>query len=83
MIHIPHPLGIIGLVFNTAGALGLLKFVPNPDAGSPLSGEQLASLRSVNTELRRPYTKAVRSYRLCVFALVIGFGFQLIDLLTT
>ncbi|MEA3196290.1 MAG: hypothetical protein QOF32_342 [Gammaproteobacteria bacterium] len=83
MIHIPHPLGITGLVFNTAGALGLLKFAPNPYAGSPLSEEQLQSLRSASAELRRPHTRRVWSYRACMIALVIGFGLQLVDLLTT
>lgn len=78
-----HIFGIIGLIFNTAGAFGLLKFVPNPDAGAALPHETLQTLRLSMPEQRRAYTTAVWSYRLCVIALAIGFVLQLVDLLTS
>jgi hypothetical protein len=31
----PHPCGNAGLILNTVGAFGLLRFVPNPDADAP------------------------------------------------
>lgn len=51
-----HPLGIAGLVANTVGAVRLLRFTGNPGASSPLSHEQLRSLRSTMVESRRRYT---------------------------
>lgn len=65
------------------GAFGLLIFTANPDAGSPLSAEQLQSLRSASRELRWPYARRVWAYRLAVAALALGFLLQLIDLLSS
>jgi hypothetical protein len=79
----PHPFGITGLIFNTVGALGLLKFVPNPDAGAALPHESLQSLRLSMPDQRRAYTRQIWSYRICVIALIVGFCLQLVDLITT
>jgi hypothetical protein len=77
----PHTFGIGGLILNTIGALGLLKYAANPDSGSPLSPEQLESLRSADKELRRPYERQILAYRLCLASLALGFVLQIIDLI--
>lgn len=78
---IRHPFGFAGLILNTAGALGLLKYTADPDAGAVLSHDQLQSLRSVNRALRWPYTRKVWAYQACLIALALGFVLQLADLL--
>lgn len=76
-----HIFGIVGLGLNTAGALGLLRFVPNPDAGSPFPHETMQSLRAAMPEQRSAYARKVLAYRLSVAGLIAGFVLQLIDLL--
>jgi len=80
---IAHPFGVFGLALNTISAIGLLKFTADPDAGGPLSHEQLQSLRTTMPELRRPYRRKLLGYRGSIVALGVGFLLQLIDLLTT
>lgn len=80
-MHFAHPFGIAGLILNTASAIGLLKFSANPDANSPLTHEQLQSLRSASPELRRPYLRQLLAYRLSLGALALGFFLQFLDLL--
>jgi hypothetical protein len=76
-----HPFGIAGLIVNTLSAIGLLTFTRFPDAGSPLTHEQLQSVRS--PEQRRRYAWKVRGYRGSLIALAIGFALQLVDLIVT
>ncbi len=74
-----HPFGIAGLIVNTLSAVGLLIFTSKPDAGSPLTHEQLQSVRS--PAQRRQYFWKVWGYRGSFAALALGFVLQLLDLL--
>jgi hypothetical protein len=74
-----HPIGIAGLIINTLSAIGLLTFTRYPDAGSPLTHEQLQSVRT--PAQRRQYVLRVWGYRGSLIALAVGFGLQLVDLL--
>jgi hypothetical protein len=82
-----HLAGVIGLTLNTAGAIGLLKFpTPEPDAGGVFPHETMESLRSgmaINgmPGPRRAYAAKVFAYCASIWALVLGFFLQLIDLL--
>lgn len=75
-----HPWGIAGLVANTLGAFGLLRFTSNPDANATLTHEHLQSLRLVMPESRRSYRFEINGYRISIGALALGFILQLIDL---
>ena len=79
-----HWAAVAGLVLNTAGAVGLLKYTREPDAGSVLPHETLQSLRAGPgmEGPRRQYQRQVRAYQLSFGALIAGFILQLIDLLT-
>lgn len=80
---IAHPFGVAGLTLNTLGALGLLKFTANPDAGSELDGDgTLRALRKTMPKLRWWYARLIWAYRLSLAALALGFILQLVDLLS-
>lgn len=80
---IVHWAGVTGLALNTAGAIGLLRYSSEPDAGSVLSHETLQALRSGPgmEGPRREYQRKVRAYQLSFGALIASFVLQLIDLL--
>jgi predicted cobalt transporter CbtA len=74
---IPHIWGIAGIV-NTASAVGLLIFRPNPFAGATLTPEQFAS---VLPAAYSKYQREIVYYRVSLVLMAIGFFLQLIDIL--
>jgi hypothetical protein len=80
-VMLDHPFAVIGLALNTAGAMGLLMFTANPDAGAVLPQEALPSVRLTMPKERRRYRIQVWAYRLSFAALAIGSFLQLLDLL--
>ncbi len=69
---IPHPLGIAGVTLGAMAAWGMSRFPRDPDADSPLSREQLASLRAGSSEMRRAHVMQLLPFRFCVAALVLS-----------
>ena len=78
---IPHLCGVLGLVFNTAGAFGLIRFTGKAYAGSPLTVEQIRSLEPVLPQARRYAVFETLGFRVSLWFLAGGFVLQLIDLL--
>jgi hypothetical protein len=82
-----HPLGVVGLVFNFAGALLLIWFPTAVGEYQPEGVRQIGSMGNLpsSEEQRRWWQhKAVcrkRLYYLAMLLLVVGFALQLLDLL--
>jgi hypothetical protein len=73
-----HGWGVVGLLVNVLGTIGLLRFSPNPFEHSTLTRDQLAS---VAPQFLKKMRNDQRIYRLSVALLMLGFFLQLIDLL--
>jgi hypothetical protein len=76
-----HTLGIIGLSFNTFGALLLLRFPPGTLAVTADGAATLSFTANPTPAGRRRYTRQQIGFYIAIVALAAGFILQLIDLL--
>jgi hypothetical protein len=83
-VHLPHPLGIAGVVVNMAGVLFLLFYPPKIIEYTEDGRQKVEWVNDVKSATgQRRHRLRRDGYRLGIALLFLGFFLQLLDLLTS